>query len=183
MTTSTCRGRRASGTVRAISQRDLPGDGKAFDERNRAGREALGECRARDELHDQRAGAVALFEAEDRGDVGVMQLREQPRLAFEPPEPLLVVGEGRRKDFYGDVTIEPRVGGAPDLPHSAFADKVEDLVRAKACAGSKRHEVWGLYGPSCGDPLAVTLRTFDPSLIQEDAGLDTETDGNTGLAR
>jgi hypothetical protein len=144
-------------------QRDLPGYGKAFGERNRAGRQPLGERRAGDELHDQRAGAVALFEAEDGGDVGVMKLREQPRLAFEPREPFLVVGEGRREDFDGDVTIEPRVGGPPHFAHSAFADTMEDLVRPEPCAGSKCHGMGDYMALHDLLPHSVTLPTFDPS--------------------
>ena len=64
--------------------RDLESERKAFSKGKRPRFEAFGERRAFDELHDQRPRSSGLFESEDRGDVGVMELGEQLRFALEP---------------------------------------------------------------------------------------------------
>ena len=53
--------------------------------------QALGQGRALDELHDESTDAVALLEPEDRGDVRMMELGEELRLAFESREAFLVL--------------------------------------------------------------------------------------------
>jgi hypothetical protein len=96
--------------------RDLPGNGEAFVERNRSSRQTLGERRPLDQLHDERANPVGILESENRGDVGMVELREQACLALESRETFLVVDEGGRQHFDRDVTIEPRISGPPDFP-------------------------------------------------------------------
>ena len=61
-----------------------------------SGGEALVERRPFDELHDEGSRSAALLEAEDRGDVGVVELGEQLGLALEAGEALGVLGEGGR---------------------------------------------------------------------------------------
>ena len=63
--------------------RDLQREGKALGKGKRPGFEAFGERRAGDELHDESVGRAAGLEAVDLGDVGVVQLREELRFAFE----------------------------------------------------------------------------------------------------
>ena len=118
---------------------DLPGDGQRLVERQRAARERADEILALDELHDQRAHAVRLFEAVDRGDVRMMQLGEQLRFALEAGEALRVGGEGDREDLDRHLAPELGVGGAIDLAHAAFAQLGADLVGTEAGAGGGAH--------------------------------------------
>ena len=78
----------------------------------------------------------ARFEPVDRGDVRVIELREELRFALEPGQPLLVRGERRRQHFDRDLALELRVGRAIDLAHPALAELGGDLVRAEATAGA-----------------------------------------------
>ena len=71
---------------------DLAGDEEALVEGKGAVLEALRESRALDQLHHQRAHAARFLEAEDPGDVGVLELGEQLRFASPmPPSPTLAV--------------------------------------------------------------------------------------------
>jgi hypothetical protein len=62
---------------------DLPGDGEGLVEGERPALQPLGEVLALDELHDEGADAARLLEAVDRGDVRVLQLGQDLRLALE----------------------------------------------------------------------------------------------------
>ena len=75
--------------------RDLLRDRQRFVDGDRALGDALVEGRALDQLHDQRARPVRFFEAVDRGDVGMVERREDVGLALEADHPLVVGGEGR----------------------------------------------------------------------------------------
>ena len=54
-----------------------------------------------DELEDQRGRVI--FNAVDRADVGVIERRQQPRLALEASEAVVVAGDGRRQDLDGNL--------------------------------------------------------------------------------
>ena len=58
-----------------------------------------GDDRALDQFHDQRTDATGVFEAVDRGDVGVVQQGEDLRIAAEPREAIQIVHDGGRQDF------------------------------------------------------------------------------------
>ena len=49
------------------------------------------------------------------------------------------VGELLRRDFDGDVAIEPRIAGLPYLAHAAFAEGRDDLIGAEAVCGGEGH--------------------------------------------
>ena len=67
---------------------------KRLGDRQRAARaSAIGQRLALDQLEDQRAHAVGLLEAVDRGDVGMIERREHARLALEARQPIGVGGE------------------------------------------------------------------------------------------
>ncbi len=85
---------------------DLPGDGERLVERERPSLQPLGEVLARHELHHEGAHAVRLLEAVDRGDVGVLQLGQELRLALEAREALRVPGEVLRQDLDRDLALE-----------------------------------------------------------------------------
>ena len=92
-----------------------------------------------EQLHDDEQLAVVDARVEDADDVRVGERGDGLRLALEPRAPVGVGGEGSRQDLDGDVALEPRVPGAIDLAHSAFADRREDFVGAQTGGGGERH--------------------------------------------
>ena len=80
---------------------------------------------------------LAFFEAVDRGDVRMVERREDFGFALEAREPVGVGRERRRQDLDRDLALQLRVGRAIDLAHAAFADLRGDLVDAEARAGSE----------------------------------------------
>ncbi len=121
---------------------DLPCDGEGLVEGERPALQPLGEVFALDELHDEGAHAARLLEAVDRGDVGVLELGEDLRLALEARETVGVGGERLGEDLDRDLALQLRVGGAVDDPHPALAERGGDLVGPEAGAGSERHRTW-----------------------------------------
>ncbi len=87
---------------------DLPRDGEGLVERERAALQPFGEVFALDELHDEGADAARLLEAVDRGDVGVLQLGEDLRLALEAREAVGVRGERLGEDLDRDLALQLR---------------------------------------------------------------------------
>jgi len=75
----------------------------------------------------ERLFALAL-EPVDGGDVGVVERREEPRLALEPREAVGVGGEGGREELERDVATEFGVARAVYLTHAPGADLVGHLV-------------------------------------------------------
>ncbi len=119
---------------------DLAGDREAFLQGERSRFEPIRQRRPVDEFHHQRAHAVRLLEAEDRRDVGVVELGEQLRLALEARETFGVRGEGGGENLDRDVALQPRVRRPVDLPHPAFAELGGDLVWAYGSANHRRVE-------------------------------------------
>ena len=68
--------------------RDLDRDRQRLIERQRAFRQAIGERLAFDQFQDQRADAVAVFDAVDRADVRMVERRERARFALEAGQPV-----------------------------------------------------------------------------------------------
>ena len=114
---------------------DLLRERKALSKGKSSGFEAFGECRSLDQLHDESACFAAGLEAVDLGDVRMVQLGEELRLALEAGQALLVLGERGGEDLDRHLALELGVGGAVDLPHAAFADLGGDLVGAEAGPG------------------------------------------------
>ncbi len=65
----------------------------------------------------------------------MVQGGEQPRLALEAREPLGVLAELFGQGLDRDVAVELAVSRAADFPHSAAADRRDDLVGADAGSG------------------------------------------------
>ena len=65
--------------------------------------------------------------------------RDRLRLALEPRERVGIGRDGLRQHLDRDVAIQLPVARAVDLPHSARAQRREDLVGAEAGAGGERH--------------------------------------------
>ena len=92
-----------------------------------AGREPLGERLARHQLQDEEARVAGFLEAVDRGDVRVVERREELRFAVEARQPLRVGGEGLGQDLERDVAAELRVARPVDLTHAPRADEATTL--------------------------------------------------------
>ena len=111
---------------------DLLRDRRRLRDRQRAARDQCREVVAVDELHDERARASRLLEPVDRGDVRMLELREQLRFALEPRQTLGIRHECRGQHLDRDVALELRIGRAIDLAHPARAQLSGDFVRAEA---------------------------------------------------
>jgi hypothetical protein len=103
---------------------DLPRDGDRLRDRQRPPRDHLRQVLALDQLHHQRAATVALLETVDGGDVRVVELRQELRLALEARQPVGVGGERRREHLDRHLAPQRGVGGAirprPCRPHRAW---------------------------------------------------------------
>jgi len=97
-------------------------------------RHAFSERRTFHQLHHQ----GALFHAVDRGDIRMVQRRQHLRLAREARHAVGILGEHIGQNLDGDVAIEFRVSGAPDLAHAAFAQLSGDPVMRDG--GWRAHE-------------------------------------------
>ena len=73
----------------------------------------------------------------------MVEAGEDLRLPLEPGEPIRVRCEGVGEDLQGDLAVELRVGGLPDLAHAAFAKESSDVVVADLGAGAEGHELLG----------------------------------------
>ena len=118
---------------------DLPGDLERLVERNRALLDPLGQRRALDQLHDERA----VLDAVDRGDVRMVEGGEHLRLAREARHAHGVPGEVFRDQLDRDLATELAVGGAIHLSHGAFAE-----LRGDAVVGDR----FGVTRAECSSP-------------------------------
>ncbi len=74
--------------------------------------------------------AVGLFDAVNRGDVGMVERGQDARLALEARQPVGIRGEHRRQHLDRDLAPEPRVARAIDLAHAAGANPLLHLINA-----------------------------------------------------
>src|SRR5512145_2127600 len=88
-----------------------------------------------DQFHREIVGLVGLAEVEECGDVGVRQTGEYRRLVAEAPTGLALVEQARGQDLEGDVTAEPLVAGAVDLPHASGTEAFFDPVVGELAIG------------------------------------------------
>ena len=129
--------------VRRFERRgDLFCDRHRLVERQGAICEPIRQCRAFDQFHHDRADAIRLFEAVDGGDVRMIQRGERLRFPLETHQAIGSGGEEFGQDLQRNIATEPGVACLVDLAHAARAERGEDFVRAKACAGSEGHEAF-----------------------------------------
>ena len=114
------------------SLRDLPRDRQRLVHGHRPVREAIGQRWTLDQLQHERLHAVRFFKAVNCGDVRVIERRQNLRLAFEPREPVEIVGEEFGEDLQRDVAIELRVTRAIHLAHPTGTKGGKDFVRAES---------------------------------------------------
>ncbi len=97
----------------------------------------LGEGLSRHQLENEKPQPSIFFESVNRGDVGMVERREELRLAPETVEPRLVLGQLVGESLERDLAAKLGVAGAVDAPHSSLAEKAEDFVRTQALARRK----------------------------------------------
>ena len=71
-----------------------------------------------------------IFDSVNCADVGVIERREQPRLALEAGEAVAVAGDRRRQDLDGNITLKTRIAGAIHTAHPAGADQRLQFIDA-----------------------------------------------------
>jgi len=121
---------------------DLPGDVKHHRQREAATGGAPQPFLERltiDQLHHERQHAVLFLEAVDRGDVWMVEGREDSRLPLEPRHALRVCHEGRWQRLQGDVPAQNHIVGPIHLPHPAGAERRDDFIGAETCASGQGH--------------------------------------------
>jgi hypothetical protein len=88
-----------------------------------------------DELEHQHLAAVVVFDAVNRGDVRMINSRNDGRFPLEPCDSPGVGREIGRQCLQRDVAFQLRIASAIDLAHSAAADDGEHFVVRYARAG------------------------------------------------
>ena len=81
---------------------------------------------------------AGLFEAVDRGDVGMIQRRQHFRFALKTREPLGIMRDRFRQNFDGHVAPELGVMRLIHLAHAARANLRADFVETEFCARGDR---------------------------------------------
>ena len=119
---------------------DLLRNRQRFIQGDRSLRDPVSQGRTLDQLQHQRPRPLRFLDAVDGGDVRVVEAGEDLRLPLEPGEPVWISREGVGEDLQGDLAVELRVGGLPDLAHAPFADEGGDVVVAEAGADSESHQ-------------------------------------------
>ena len=87
-------------------------------------------------------GSVVEFEdVEERADVGMTDLRQQPPFALATGETIGVVDKRRPQHFDGNVPPAPRIAGAIDLAGRPVAEQTDNLIRSESVARPQPHRV------------------------------------------
>src|SRR5262249_22109946 len=93
---------------------------------------AIGECRAFDEFEDKGHDIVTFLERVNRGDVWMVQSREDLRLAPEPSDADRIVSQRRWKHLDCHVSTKLGVVSLVHPAHAAGANPRGDFVFAEA---------------------------------------------------
>jgi len=88
-----------------------------------------------------------VFPSVDGRDVGVVELREQLRLALEPCQPLDILRQMLWQNLDRDITFEPSVTRPVHLAHASRAQRREDLVVAESSSGVHGPEGYVVWPP------------------------------------
>ena len=125
-----CASSSASAICRATSSASSTGSGPRF---SRSARSSPG-----DQLQHQERRAVGLLEPVDRGDVRVVERRQQLGLALEAREALGIGGDGLRQHLDRDLASEPRVAwrARPRPSRRRRAARRSRTARAASRAGA-----------------------------------------------
>jgi hypothetical protein len=96
--------------------------------------------RALDELHDDRARAIALLGPVNLRNERMVEGGEHSRFALETRQPIRVVDHRLGQDLDGDITIELGIARPIDFSQPPDAERALNLVRTEANAGAQQHD-------------------------------------------
>ena len=113
---------------------DLHRDGERLVEGQRPAGQAVRQRFTLDPLEDEVRRSVQALEAVDRGDVGMAERGEDPRLALEAPQAPRVAAKGVGQALDRDLAAQAGIERTIDPPHAAGAEQVEDLIAADVLA-------------------------------------------------
>ncbi len=92
-----------------------------------------------DELHGDEVRIITLTNFIDGGDVRMIERRRCLRLLFEPPHPIVIRCEVRRKNLQCHFPVKLSIFCEINLAHSALADLRADFVAPQFCAEGNTH--------------------------------------------
>ena len=124
-------GSRAVATCRAIASASA--SGKRSSER-----EPVGQRRPLDQFHDEDRGTRRVLDAKERGDVRMIERRQNARFPVEAGAAVGVGGPVAGQQFEGYLATQTRITRAIHLAHPARAERCYDLEHADvtACTAS-----------------------------------------------
>jgi len=131
--------------------RDLLRGGQGVAERQRSATDAAGEPLAFDEFEHERLNAGGVLDPVDGADVGMIERREQPRLACESGDSFRIADKQLWQYLDRDIARELRVARLVDLTHPSGAERRQDFVRTETRARGKSHRLSGPDAPRSGD--------------------------------
>ncbi len=121
---------------------DLDATREGFGERQRALQQPAGKRFSSHELHDQepdRFGNRRVADVIQRADVGMIERRNGACFELEALAQFRIGRQLTRQHFDRDQAIEAGIPGAIDFTHPTRAERIENLVRAKASTGHHAH--------------------------------------------
>ena len=131
------------GDAAFVSRRETVQDAESdldrLAHRHRSVSNALAQRRARQQFGDDISGAALAADVIERDDVGVIEGRGGPRFLLEARDAVGVCRQQLREDLDRDLAVQAGVLRSIDLAHSAFAQLVEDAVRAEFLTDQEIH--------------------------------------------
>ena len=124
---------------------DLFRNPERFVERDRAARDAIGQCFAVNEFKNKETGVAELLYVVNAGDVRMIQRGEKFRFALKPGSPGRVARELFRQDLDGDFALQLEIPCAIHLAHATFAKQGRDFMEAELCTDGQSHDFAGDY--------------------------------------
>ncbi len=119
--------------------RDLPGDLQRLFNRDRSRLQPVGQRLALDQLHDEQVATVGFFESVQRGNVRVIERRQDFCFPLEPRGAIRIERERVGKDLHRHVATKLHVVGAIHLAHAPRSEGPDDFIDAEPGAGGKGH--------------------------------------------
>ena len=136
--------------------RDLDADLDRLARRHGATFQPLAKRFTFEQLGDGVGRALVKPDVVNGQDVRMRQRRDRPGFALEPRAPVGILCERRRKDFDGDVALEPGIARAIHLAHASCAKRLGHYVGTETGARGKATHV------GCGWMLAETKENSKP---------------------
>jgi hypothetical protein len=99
----------------------LPADARSFVDRQRPFADFLCQRLAFNKLHHNEASSLGLFQPMDRGNVGMIERRQELGLALEAGHSLRITGECIGEEFERSLASQIEIFGHVDFPHATLA--------------------------------------------------------------